>query len=894
VSKPLIQPILTTKLFIPPIYTDRVIKRESLCRILNDGVKGKLTLISAPAGFGKTTLVSMWTAQATMPVAWLSLDREDNDINRFLAYIIAALQSIVPEIGMEALSLLRTPQSPDSDRILTNLLNDLADSENSIVLILDDYHLIEARAVHDAVTFFIDHAPSNTHLMILTRADPTLPIPRLRGRGQLTELRAADLCFNIAEAIRYLDNIAHLPLSTDDANALHIRTEGWIAALQMVAISMRGRKDLHGFVTSFTGSQEYIADYLTDEVLELQPERIRTFLLQTSILDRMTGPLCDVVLERRDSQSTLEKLQEKNLFLVSLDDKRCWYRYHHLFGELLRQRLKQESPDWIAGLHQRASLWFEGQGLLPEAIKHTLDAQDFDRAALLINQLFDRLWETGEHITLKNWLRQLPDETFSAWPQLIIRQAMFHIFSGQIDLAKSCLHEAEKKLQKKPLKDTDKWQGVIFSLRSHFAWMQGDIAGIVEQAQAALAILPKDEYEWRSFAAMTLGTAWGLNGNTTEAETAYAQALEIAKKSGNLRFILGPVLRLTYNLKSQGKLVQTMDLCEQSIQQIKDSGQLHHSYRGALYSLSGDILREWNRLDDALEHTQKGLTLGKQGLEVDTLSWNYYLLLRVLISRQDIAHATKILQGLEQVFRAHDMPKGLDGRIAEVKIQLFLAQYDLISVDRYLKTRDSFENSHSSFTRVGEFIQWARFYLIQGCQNGDQQLLNEALALLARLEQLTEKTQIIDSLIRVLALKAIAYQAIDEHRQAADALGSALILGEQDGYIRTFVDEGPAMRKLLSQLDVSEISADYLSKIKLAFISPDLSGLSVPDLKDPLSDRELQVLQYLKTHLTTTEIADELYLSVHTVRSHVKSIYSKLQVNSRTQAVERAQTLGID
>lgn len=886
--------LLTTKLSIPLVRQGLLPRTHLLARV-NEGLVRSLFLVSAPAGSGKTTLISTWARTAGVPVAWLSLDEADNDQCRFLTYVTVALKGISPELEQLVLPLLQTPQHTPLTDVLTVLMNRLSEVQEPFALVLDDYHLIETAAVHHTLWFLLEHLPPQMHLILITRTDPPLPLARLRGRGQLAELRAVDLRFSLDESAALLTQMMGLTLTASDVRALVGRTEGWAAGLQLAALSMQGRADLPGFIARFTGSQEYIADYLTDEVLEQQLEKTRTFLLQTSVLEQMTGSLCDAVLNCTDSQSVLEELHKSNLFLVSLDNERHWYRYHHLFAELLIHRLKSETPNLISKLHQRASEWFEHQGLLPEAIKHALDAQDFEHAARLINSVFDQLWGVGEHTTLKRWLERLPDETLHAWPQLVVRQAMFYVLLGQISQAKTYLHDAEQSLQEKKPVDINKWQGIIASLRGHFAWMEGDIPGTEHHSQSALAVLPVDEYEWRSFAAMTLGAASSLKGENADAGAAYEQALEIARESGNLRFILAPAIRLAYNLKGRGQLTQAMDLCEQHIQLIDESGHIHYSYQGALNSLLGDIQREWNRLDVALELAWKGLHLGKQGLEVETLTWNYFLLMRVLISCQDFHGAADILQSFERIHREHDVPEGVISRITEAKIQLFLAQHDLLSTERTLRQLESWKTASLTSSRIGEFIQWARFLLIQGQEQNDISQLNESLSLLARLEQVAVNSQMRDRLIKGLALKSLAYQAMEDIDKAADTLREALILGEPEQYIRTFVDEGAGMQMLLNRRAIPEISNGYLSKLRSAFyVGYDAPITGEALLQEPLSEREQQVLRYLKTHLTTVEIASELCISVHTIRSHVKSIYSKLHVQSRTEAVERARDLGID
>ena len=414
--------ILATKLYIPPPRS-KAVPRPRLVARLNEGLHRKLTLISAPAGFGKTTLVSEWVAGCERPVAWLSLDEGDNDLARFLAYLVAALQTITADMGKGLLAGLQSPQPPPIELILTTLLNEITTIPDHFVLVLDDYHVIDAQPVDHALTFLLEHLPPQMHLVIATREDPQLPLARLRARGQLTELRAADLRFTPSEAAEFLNQVMGLNLSADDIAALETRTEGWIAGLQMAALSMQGRSDTASFIQAFTGSHRFVLDYLVEEVLQRQPERVRSFLLQTAILDRLSGPLCDAVTGREDGRGMLDALERGNLFVVPLDDRRQWYRYHHLFADVLQARLMEEQPDQVSGLHRRASAWYEQNGLPSDAIRHALAAEDFERAADLIELAGPMVEESSLTATWLGWVRALPDELVRIRPVLSVRYA---------------------------------------------------------------------------------------------------------------------------------------------------------------------------------------------------------------------------------------------------------------------------------------------------------------------------------------------------------------------------------------------------------------------------------------------------------------------------------------
>src|SRR3712207_5241388 len=436
-------PILATKLYVPPPQP-RVVLRPRLIERLNEGLHRKLTLISAPAGSGKTTLVGEWVAAVERPAAWLSLDEGDNDPTRFRSYLVAALQTVAPDIGESVLGVLGSPQPPPTESLLTALLNEISTIPDDFVLVLDDYHVVDARAIDDALVFLLEHLPPRMHLVIATREDPHLPLARLRARGQLTELRASDLRFTLSEAAEFLNSVMGLGLSAEDIAALESRTEGWIAGLQLAALSMRGREDVSGFIRAFAGDNRYIVDYLVEEVLQRQPERIRSFLLQTSILERLSGPLCDAVTGQEEGNARLEALERGNFFVVPLDDKRHWYRYHHLFAEVLYAHLMAEQPDLVATLDRKSTGWYEQNGLLSDAIRHALAAEDFERAASLVELAALEMLGSGQEDTLFGWLEALPDELVGSRPVLSVYYAFASLGHIGLEAAEACLQEVER------------------------------------------------------------------------------------------------------------------------------------------------------------------------------------------------------------------------------------------------------------------------------------------------------------------------------------------------------------------------------------------------------------------------------------------------------------------
>ena len=611
-------PILTTKLYIPPPQP-KVVLRPRLIERLNEGLHRKLTLISAPAGFGKTTLLSEWVAGCEKPAAWLSLDEGDNDPTRFLAYLVAALQTIAPNIGEGVLGVLQSPQPPPTESILTALLNEIDTVEDDFVLVLDDYHVIDGKAVDDALTFLLEHLPPGMHLVIATREDPHLPLARLRGRGQLTELRAADLRFTPDEAAEFLNQVMGLNLSAEDIAALETRTEGWIAGLQLAALSMQGLADVTSFIKSFTGSHHFVLDYLVEEVLKQQPESVQTFLLRTSILERLCGPLCDAVLldPAVSGQETLEYLERANLFLVPLDNERRWYRYHHLFADLLRQRLHQsdtsptEDKEWdVAELHIRASIWYEDNGLEIEAFQHAAAANDVERAARLIEGEGMPLHFRGAVAPVLSWLESLPTTELDARPSLWVIYASSLLFVSQTTGVEQKLQAAEAALQDaEPDDKTRDLLGHIAAIRATLAVIQHDVETIIAQSRRALEYLHPDNMPVRTATTWTLGYAYQLQGDRAAASQAYSEAIAISEAIGHSII----TILATTGLGNVQEADNQLHLAAQTYRRVLQlAGDPPLPITCEAHLGLARISYEWNDLDTAQKHGQQSVQLARQ------------------------------------------------------------------------------------------------------------------------------------------------------------------------------------------------------------------------------------------------------------------------------------------
>ena len=886
-------PILATKLYIPPPRL-KVVLRPRLIERLNESLSAscKLTLISAPAGFGKTTLVSEWVASCKRPVAWLSLDERDNDPARFISYLIKALQTIKPGIGEALLAVLQSPQPLQIETNLTTLLNEISIIPEHFVLILDDYHSIDSQPVDQSLAFLVEHQPPQMHLIIASREDPNLPLARLRTRGQLTELRAADLRFSPAEAADFLNQVMGLSLSIENIAALEARTEGWIAGLQLAAISMRGYPDAASFIQSFTGSHRFVMDYLLEEVLQQQSESIQVFLLRTSILDRMCGPLCDAVLLDSSvlGQATLEYLERVNLFIVPQDNERRWYRYHHLFGDLLRKRLGQSfTPGGIAELHIHASDWYENNDLMLEAFHHAAAANDIERSVRLIESRKMPLHLRGVATAILGWLESLPKTLLDARPTLWWKQAAMLLIIGQPMDVEEKLQAIEAALASTGLpgagmdESSRDLVGKIAAARANVAQAQAQPETTLVQARRALEYLHPNDLNNRSMAIRSMGFAYYLQEDLAAAGRAYAEALSLGQESGDIINILMASIRLGQIQEEKNQLHLAAETYRRVLQRIDgySSPNAPVAYLGL-----ARIFYEWNDLDAAGQYGEQSLQLARQYDQVlDRLILSELFLCRLKLARGDMSGAAHILSQAEQTagrknytFRVPD--------IAAARVMIHLHQANL--------------DAAFQLARQNDLPLFQARVLIA---------LNkpaEALAVLEPLRHEVEAKGLPNWLLIVMAVKSVAHHAHGDTDKAMHLLGDALALAEPDGFIRLFVDEGEPMRLLIldfrlwieKQAHESHKPIEYVDKLLAAFAQtvpvPQLKASNQKsDIIEPLSERELEVLKLLRTELSGPEIAQQLIVSLHTLRTHTNNIYNKLGVNNRRAAVRRAEELDL-
>ncbi|MDR3470538.1 MAG: LuxR C-terminal-related transcriptional regulator [Devosia sp.] len=880
--------ILATKLYMRP-SRQRIVLRPQLAERLNEGLAAgnKLTLVSAPAGFGKTTLVGEWVAGCGRPVAWLSLDEGDSDPSRFLTYLIAALQTVAPGIGEGVLTVLQAPQPPPPESTLTALLNDVAAIPSAVVLVLDDYHVLDARPVDDALAFLVEHLPPQLHLVIATREDPALPLARLRARGELTELRAADLRFTQSEAAGFLNQVMDLDLSAEEITALEARTEGWIAGLQLAAISLQGRADVAGFIASFAGSHHFVLDYLVEEVLQRQPGSIQTFLLRTSILDRLCGPLCDAVMSESvaSGQETLEHLERANLFIVPLDNERRWYRYHHLFAELLRQRLHQslassggDEGRSVAEYHIRASQWYEDNALEIEAFHHAAAANDIERAERLVVGGRIPQHSRAAVIAVFDWLDSLPRTVLDARPWLWVRSATVALNAGRTTGVEEKLQAAEEALQDADLDDkTRDLIGQIAAARATLALANYQPEAMINQAHRALEYLHPDNLPFRSRALRTLGFAYQLQGDRAAARQAYTEARAIRQTPGNINLTVSATTGLGNVQESENQLYQAAESYRCSLQLLGDQARSNADQE---FIGLARISYEWNDLDAAEQYGQQSLQLARQYVgTIDRFVLSEVFLARLKLARRDVAGAAAMLAEIEHSVRQHGFVHCMP-EVAAAQVLTLLQQGDLAAAAHLAQTHDL-------------PLSQARVHLAQGDPSA-------ALAVLEPLRRRVEERAWADEQLKTMILQAVAFDALGERSRAVELLDEALAVAEPGGFVRIFVDEGAPMARLLREASSQGLHPGYVRQLLAAFPADGAGRAASPStrvggsrLAEPLSARELEVLPLIAEGLSNQEIAARLYLSLHTVKAHARNIYAKLGVSSRTQAAARARALGL-
>ncbi|MFN8535443.1 MAG: LuxR C-terminal-related transcriptional regulator [Dehalococcoidia bacterium] len=900
-------PLIETKLFAPQRRRE-LAPRPRLRERLDRGARAKLTLVAAPAGFGKTTLLTEWLAATPAgegSVAWLSLDQTDNHPSAFWTYLIAALQTVAPGVGVSARSHLQAPQPPPTEAILATLLNELSASPNEIVLVLDDYHLVDAHEIHEGMTFLIDHLPPRLHLVIASRTDPPLPLARLRVRGELAEIRAADLRFTPNEATAYLNEVMGLDLTAANVEALEVRTEGWIAALQLAALSVQGRDDAEDFIAGFSGDDRYVVDYLVEEVLQRQPERVRRFLLQTSILSRLSGPLCDTVTGESDGKAMLESLERANLFLVPLDGRRRWYRYHHLFADMLQTRLLDERPDDAPDLHRRASAWYERNGETTEAIRHALAGEDLVNVADLVEQTAPALFRSRHEAMVLDWLRAIPDELLRDRPVLCDFYAGALLSNGRFEEGDARLRDAERWLR--TVDEGGRAGAVVAGMvvvdeagfhrlagsvavhRAGYALVHGNLAGAEEHARRALALAPQGDDLARGGAAGLLGLAAWTSGRLEEAYQSWEAAVASLRRAGHVADALGCTIALADIRVAQGRLSDAKRIFERALETTGEPGGLALRGTADMHVGLAEIHFKRGDLPAATEHLKRSRELGEHAeLAQNPYRWRV-VMAHLRQAEGDIDGALALLDEAERRYTGDFFPNVRP--VAASRARIWVQQNRPDDALAWARERGLSAKDELDYLREFEHVTFARALVGQFSREGGS--LAETIGHLERLLAAAEAGGRMGSAIEILVILALAHQARGDVSGALGPLTRALRLAEPESYVRIFVDEGPSMAALLEAAARRGILPNYTRRLLASFGN---AGASLPvkqDLIEPLSERERDVLRLLRSDLNGPDIARELVVSLNTMRTHTKSIYEKLGVNSRRAAVRRAEELGL-
>jgi LuxR family maltose regulon positive regulatory protein len=891
--------VLTTKLYIPPAR-ENAVARPHLIEKLRAGVgrSGSFTLVSGPAGFGKTTLLSEFISRLQLPAAWVSLDEGDNDPIQFWTYLIRACQSILEDVGESALELFGTPQQLPDDAVPAILINDLTTHEYSIVLILDDYHVIQTASIHTGLAFLLDHLPHNLHIVVSTRTDPPWPLARYRARNQLVEIRARDLRFSVEETKQFLNHTMGLDLSLEAVAALEERTEGWAAGLQLAALSMQGRSDVSAFVKAFTGSHLYVAEYLVEEVLQRQPAEVRAFLLQTSILKRMNAGVCEAVTGCQDGGAILQSLHRANVFVIPLDNQGQWFRYHHLFADLIQSRAGQTcSQEQIAGLHTRAAIWFEHNQLIVEAVFHAFAAKNYEKAASLVDQYGQEMFFSERYKILINWLDALPIEYFRPYPRLEIYRLLIDLLEGTLDMYEQTLIEKEKLIKALPPSPQNDHlrRRALVNLSLFYAFQNTTKA--IQIAEETLAEIPEEDLHTRAYLYSVFYRAYGMEGDIEKSAAAYRESFRLAEITGQYEMISNTTKIRTFDLCQYGRLNEAAEYC----QRIIDTGAQRKSKvfypAGPCYVGLGGIHLERNNLEKAEEYITLGLEICQQGAMYGLFT-GHVQKVRLLQAKGEIEEALKELQLLEQTFQRREFT------FMAQKVSLLLAAGDLTTASSLVPTLlEILGVSH--YARQLPLIAaeafklcLARIYIVQG-------EIEKAFQVLDEIQATVEPDKRFGRLMEVYQLRALALQKQgggDIPSEAIACLERALELAEPAGFVTLILEEGPDLIPLLNAV-IEQGTAPrpiimHARKLLDAFgdgSKPAAVQLSIQaiGLVEGLTSREMEVLQLLAAGDSNRIIAEKLFITVRTVKKHTSNIYGKLNVNSRIQAVARARQFGL-
>jgi LuxR family maltose regulon positive regulatory protein len=894
--------MLFTKLHIPPAGNN-VVHRSGLFEKLNSGLSRKLILVSAPAGYGKTTLLSDWISLNTIPASWLSLDNSDNDPAVFLGYVISGIQNIQHDFGQSALRLLNSPASPSFESIASLLINELINIDKNFLLVLDDFHLIKSNEVLKLVTYLLDHIPGNIHIVILTRSDPALSVSRLRSQQQLVELRSSDLSFSANDISILFNKKLRMGLSIEDVYSLETKTEGWIAGLQLTALSMQGRENISEFIQDLKGDNRYIMDYLMEEVLKIQADDIKEFLLRTSILEQMSAPLCNAVLNINDSQLILETLEKNNMFVIPLDEERTWYRYHHLFAELLKQRLHLRGKAAFIELHNKAIEWFKGNSMPLSAIEHAIEIKDFEKSIQFLGEMVENMWKNGQHAAIMKYGGLLPGEIIKKNADFSLYYAWILIIAGQNQKAEPFLVSAEKitmkiinekNILKEDVRYNKQLSGKISVAFAYLYSKTADTEKVFSYCKAAMVNLSEDDPFWHSWGWYSMGWAEEVSGHINESKEAFVKALSYAKKSGNIYLISSTAYNLAYMEQRMGLYSSAYKRCSDLISIMKESGYTQITKSEPtyveLYTCMAEIECMRTDFEEALAKIKIAYSLSKNFSNCSYQVWVRLIYSQILFAHGDNAGILKLLNEIEDIIKRNTISPAARAIYIDMKGRMLIEQHELEKAGNFFTENGLGPDNNISYLENRGYFSFVILLITE-------LRFKEAEKILSELQTMTQAAKWIETLIEVKIVYSILYKHTGNKEKAVANLLESLEYAASENILMSFIYYHDRIKDLL--IEVFKIQATtrnniprkLIDKLKLAIERRE--KFIKTNSESVLSDRELDTIKLIADDLSNQEIGDKLFISLNTVKSHVKNIILKLGVDSRIQAVTKAKELGI-